>query len=89
MRLSNTSLIKDLSVNDSIIAAINEMFNERSVSAFIECLVVDGFVGTCVQIEDDKLYTTTTTSYFIATQITGTDFVRVEYCGGSEMVWNR
>jgi hypothetical protein len=87
MELSNTSIIKGLSVQDSIVAAINEMFNNRASADFIDCLVVDAFVGTCVQVEVCDIYTNTRTSYFIATQMVGTDFVRVDYCSDSEMVW--
>ena len=89
MKLSNTSIIKGLSVQDSIVAAINEMFNDRASSAYIECLVVDALVGTCVEVEVNDMYTHTRTSYFIATQILGTDFIRVDYCGDSEMVWDK
>lgn len=89
MKLSNTSIIKGLSIKDSIITAINEMFNDRAASKFIDCLVVEAFVGTCVEVEVKDMYTNTRTSYFIATQILGTDFVRVDYCGDSELVWDR
>tara|TARA_R110000782_G_C14462638_1_gene373648 strand:- start:161 stop:430 length:270 start_codon:yes stop_codon:yes gene_type:complete len=89
MKLSNTSIIKGLSIKDSIVAAINEMFNDRASAAYTDCLVVDAFVGTCIEVEVKDMYTNTCTSYFIATEILGTDFVRVDYCGNSEMVWNR
>ena len=89
MKLSNTSIIKGLSVQDSIVAAINEMFNERASAEFVECLVVEGLVGTCVEVEVEDMYTNTRTSYFIATEIMGTDFIRIEYCGDSELVWSK
>tara|TARA_R110002096_G_scaffold337871_1_gene531174 strand:+ start:145 stop:420 length:276 start_codon:yes stop_codon:yes gene_type:complete len=91
MKLSNTSLIKGLSVEASIVAAINEMFNARASAEYVDCLVVDGLVGVCVQTEEKctRSYTYTSTSYFIATQVIGTDFVRVDYCGDSEMIWDK
>jgi hypothetical protein len=89
MKLSNTSIIKGLSIKDSIVAAINEMFNDRASAAYIDCLVVDAFVGTCVEVEVKDMYTNTRTSYFIATEILGSDLIRVEYCGDSEMVWDK
>ena len=90
MKLSRTSLIKGLSVEDSIVAAINEMFNDRASAEYLDCLVVDGLVGVCVQTEEKGTcsYTYTRTSYFVATQVIGTDFVRVDYCGDSEMIWD-
>lgn len=73
---------------ESIVGAINEMFNERASANFIDCLVIDGFVGTCVQSEPRGTRVCTHTSYFIATQISGSDFIRVDYCGDSETTWN-
>ena len=71
MKLSNTSLIKGLSVKESIVAAINEMFNERASADFINSLVVEGFVGSCIEVEEkgDSTYTYTSKSYFVATQV--------------------
>jgi hypothetical protein len=91
MKLSNTSLIKGLSVKESIVAAINEMFNERASADFINSLVVEGFVGSCIEVEEkgDSTYTYTSKSYFVATQVIGTDFVRVDYCSESELVWDK
>mgnify|MGYP003667508811 CR=1 FL=1 len=77
MKLSETSIIKGLSIRDSIIAA------------FIDCLVVDGLVGKCIEVEVNDAYTKTRTSYFIATEILGTDFVRVDFCDDYKTVWNK
>jgi hypothetical protein len=77
MKITNTSIFKDLTSAQAICAAINEMFNERASAEFMDCLVIDGFVGTCVQ----QLPVTgrTYTSYFIVSDMPG-DFKRVEHC---------
>tara|TARA_R110000764_G_scaffold35726_1_gene80017 strand:- start:113 stop:412 length:300 start_codon:yes stop_codon:yes gene_type:complete len=98
MKLSETSIIKGLSIRDSIIAAFNEMLKDRSSSAYTDCLcnaaytdclVVDGLVGKCIEVEVNDTYTKTRTSYFIATEILGTDFVRVDFCDDYKTVWNK
>ena len=79
MKISNTAIIKGLTVDGSIIAAINEMFNGQASAEFVECLVVDGFVGTCLRTVDSMAGSDTHTGYFIAT-IMAADFIRVDYC---------
>lgn len=81
MKVSNVSIIKGLPVNESIVAAITEMFNERASKAFIDTLTIDELVGICIQTADINLSNPPTrVSYFIATKLQG-DFIRVEYCG--------
>jgi len=80
MKVSNISIIKGQTAEQSIIDAISEMFNSRASESFISCLIVDGMVGTCIQKVDNEISKAyTTTSYFIATKITN-DLIRVEYC---------
>ena len=80
MKVSNVSIIKGLSVTEAIQASIMEMFNARASTAFLDCLEVDGYVGTCVQQIDNNITAPyTSVSYFIATAL-GQGFMRVEYC---------
>lgn len=80
MKVSNVSIIKGQTIAESIVAAINEMFNDRASTGFIECLSIEGVVGTCIQQENNGITPIyTTTSYFIATNL-DYGFVRVEYC---------
>tara|TARA_R110000851_G_C12923646_1_gene550602 strand:- start:418 stop:675 length:258 start_codon:yes stop_codon:yes gene_type:complete len=79
MKISNTVIIKGLTIDGSIIAAINEMFNKQASAEFIECLVIDGFVGTCLQTVGSMAGSDAHTGYFIAT-IMAADFIRVDYC---------
>jgi len=80
MKLSNVSIIKGQTAEQSIIVAIGEMFNSRAAANFLSCLTVYGFVGTCTQEVDNKITEPyISTSYFIATQM-AEDFIRVEYC---------
>ena len=80
MKVSNVSISKGLSVTESIESAINEMFNRKASASFIECLEVDGYVGTCIQQIDNEITPQyKSVSYFIATPL-GQGFIRVEYC---------
>jgi len=80
MKVLNVSIIKGLTVKESIKASIIEMFNTDSSVNFLDCLEVKGFVGVCVQeIANGITAPYTSTGYFIASDLGG-DFVRVEYC---------
>jgi hypothetical protein len=80
MKVSNVSIFKDVTEVEAIHLAIAEMFNERAIAEFMDCLVIDrSGAGVCEQVRE---YTTgkpfKTTSYFIATSIGS--FTRVEHC---------
>jgi glycerate kinase len=77
MKITNTSIFKDLTSAQAICAAIDEMFNSRASAEFMACLVIDGPVGTCVQhlSVTGRAYT----SYFIVSDMGGS-FKRVEHC---------
>lgn len=80
MKVSNVSIVKGLSVTESIKSAIDEMFNRIASSNFIECLEVCGYIGTCVQQVDNGITPQyKSVDYFIVTEL-GQGFIRVEHC---------
>ena len=75
MKVSNVSIFKDVTAVEAIHLAIAEMFNERASAEFMDCLVIDGFVGTCEEVTEYGEYI----SYFLVSDLPA-GFKRVEYC---------
>ena len=84
MKVSHVSIVKASSAQESIVALINETFNGSTVESFLGCLSIKGLIGTCVDVEDRGYAVTTTSNYFIVTELSSTMF-RVEHC--SECEW--
>jgi hypothetical protein len=79
MKVSNVSIIKTDSVESAIKASIIEFYNEKHVIELNDSLVVDGNVGTCIEVDEGTHTTRTSTTLFIVTVITG-GMYRVEHC---------
>ena len=79
MQIDKTSIIKTTNSLEAISVLIKESFGTAYIKSFLENLVVDGDVGTIVEVEEGERLTTTTVRYFIVTTINST-LRRVEYC---------
>ena len=79
MQVSNVSIIKTDSVESAIKASICEFYNDEHVETLNNSLVVDGNVGTCIEVEDATYSVRTSTTYFIVTVIVA-GMYRVEHC---------
>jgi len=87
MKVSQVSIVKNLLGKEAIVAAINEMFNDKFSAQCIYDLVVTGSIGVSIEVDNGIKYTRTTTHYFITSELCG-GFNRIEYCSKSKTVWS-
>ena len=88
MQVSNVSIIKTDSVKSAITLSINESYSAKYVEEFNNLLVIDGNVGSCVEVKNESYATVTTTTYFVVTVIGG-GMYRVEHCCASDIDYNK
>ena len=87
MQINKTSIVTASSASSAIFDLINESFSKVYIKIFLEGLIVDGDVGTVVEIDKGDTSTSTTTSYFIVTPINAA-LKRVEYCSNTTYKYN-
>lgn len=78
MQVSNVSIVKANSVELAINASISEFYNESYAQSLNSVLVVDDFIGSCVDVCEAAYGIVTTNTYFIVTAVGG--MYRVEHC---------
>ncbi len=87
MKINHTSIVKAFTTEGAILDLINETFSKVYIEIFINGLVVDGEVGTVIEVEKDERQTRTTTNYFIVTNINSL-LKRVEHCNETVYKYN-
>ena len=79
MRISNTEIVKGLSVERSIQLAITKMFNEKAAALYLTSIEFKDGYAVHTGTHGDENYNWVQTTYFIATKMGG-DFIRVDCC---------
>ncbi len=80
MKVSNVSMFQFKSVEEAIHETIKEHFNKVHSEKLINALQINGYIGKCSYIEDNKITVAyLATTYFIVTDI-WQGFQRVEVC---------